>query len=161
VARVLGGALGVLRCPESWVHLCGAAGVGGKREWEKTCVLPEFWCSGRADVGGLPHAFHVAPGGCLAVGSHGTQPTRGWTRGSLRPLGLTEAKDSKFSVSDVAGHGRRAENKLGAPGTAWSSLGPKKERARREGALDGFHSCRVLGPVCGWSAGSGRLDMAL
>lgn len=40
---------------------------GGKREWEKTRVPPEFWCSGPADAEGLLHAFHVAPGGCLAM----------------------------------------------------------------------------------------------
>jgi hypothetical protein len=43
------------------------SGCGGKREWENVCVLPEFRCSGRADVEGLPNASHVAPCGCLAV----------------------------------------------------------------------------------------------
>ena len=41
---------------------CGAVGVG-----EKTGVPPEFQCSGRADVEGLPGAFCMALGGCLAV----------------------------------------------------------------------------------------------
>ena len=34
------------------------------REGGKTHALPEFHlCSGQADVGGLPDAFHSAPGG--------------------------------------------------------------------------------------------------
>ena len=37
------------------------------RDWEKTHVPPEFWCSGWVDVQGLLHDFHVALGGCLAV----------------------------------------------------------------------------------------------
>ena len=43
------------------VYNCGA--VGERREWERTHVLPEFQCSGQADAGGLPHAFHAAPSG--------------------------------------------------------------------------------------------------
>jgi hypothetical protein len=46
---------------------CKAVGVGERGEWERTRVPPEFRCSGQADEGGLPHAFHTAPGGCLAV----------------------------------------------------------------------------------------------
>ena len=34
----------------------------GKREGEKTRVLPEFQCSGLADMEGLPQAFHAARG---------------------------------------------------------------------------------------------------
>jgi hypothetical protein len=61
-----------------------AVGIVGKREWEKTLVLPEFQCSGRADEEGLMHAFHAALGECLAVGSHGTQLGGWWTRDSPR-----------------------------------------------------------------------------
>lgn len=42
--------------------MCGAVGVGERGE--RTRILQEFWCSGRAD------AFHVALGGCLTMGSH-------------------------------------------------------------------------------------------
>ena len=97
-------------------------------EWEKTLIPPDFWCSGRADSGGLLHAFHAAPGGCLAVGRHGTPTRRGWTRGSLRSLGLTEARDNRFSVlgiPDTTGHHGRAENKMGSLRVAWSALGLK------------------------------------
>jgi hypothetical protein len=45
----------------------GAMDVGQVGEGEGTRVPPEFQCSGQADVGGLLHAFHKAPGGCLAV----------------------------------------------------------------------------------------------
>jgi hypothetical protein len=58
-------------------------------------------------LGGLPHAFHTISGECLAVGSHRTYLSRGWTRVGPRSLGLTEARDSRFSVldiPDIAGH---------------------------------------------------------
>jgi hypothetical protein len=39
----------------------GKVGKGG------ACVWPEFLlCSGQVDVGGLPDAFHSAPGGHLS-----------------------------------------------------------------------------------------------
>ena len=58
-----------------------------------------------------------------------------WTRGSLRSLGLTEARDNRFSVSgipDATGHCRRAENKVGAQEAAQSSL---KRRGQGEMGL--------------------------
>ena len=90
-----------------------------KGSGKKTQVPSEFQCSRQTDMGELPHNFHGAPDGCLTVGSHGTQPARGWTRGSPRSLGLTEARDNRFSVSgipDASGHCGRAENKVEAPG---------------------------------------------
>ena len=42
----------------------------GIRRVGENLYPPEFWCSGPVDAGGLPYAFHTAPGGCLAVGSH-------------------------------------------------------------------------------------------
>jgi hypothetical protein len=39
-------------------------GGGGR---ERVRIWPEFLCSGQADAGGLPDAFHAAPGGHLAV----------------------------------------------------------------------------------------------
>ena len=69
------------------------------------------------DLEDCPHTFHEAPGGCLAV-----DPARGgWTRGSPWSLGLTEARDNRFSVPgipDSDGHSRRAENKMRSPGAA-------------------------------------------
>jgi hypothetical protein len=54
------------------VHSCGAGGIAwGKRGVGERARVPlEFWCSGRVDRGGLPDAFHVAPGGHLAVLGH-------------------------------------------------------------------------------------------
>ena len=86
--------------------------------------------------GGLPHTFHATPGGCLAVESHGPQPTGRWTRGSLRSLGFTEARDNRFSIlgiPDTAGHRGRAENKVGASWAAQSASGRRDVRAVREG----------------------------
>ena len=69
---------------------------------------------------------------------------RGWgeTRGSPRSLGLTETRDNRFSVSgipDTAGHGRRAENKMGSRGHLGQSRGQREERAGRGGA--GWFPC--------------------
>jgi hypothetical protein len=45
-------------------------GVGEGGGKEKARIWPEFLlCSGQADAGGLPDAFHYTPGGHL---SHGT-----------------------------------------------------------------------------------------
>ena len=85
--------------------------------------------------------FARARGRCLAVGSHGTQPARGWTRGSLRSLGLTEARDNRLSVlgiSDTARYRVRAQNKMGAPRAAGSSPGPKGGGGRGRGGAVWF-----------------------
>ena len=66
---------------------------------------------------------------------------RRWTRGSPRSLGLTEARDNRFSVSgipDTAGHHGRAENQVEAPGVALSSLGPKGRKGRERGGAGWF-----------------------
>jgi hypothetical protein len=51
-----------------------------------------------------------------------TDPAHGgWTRGSLRSLGLMEARDNRFlvlGIPDATGHHRRAENKMRSPGAA-------------------------------------------
>ena len=66
---------------------------------------------------------------------------KGWTRGSPRSLGLTEARDNRFSVSctqDAAGHHGRAENKMGAQGAALSSPGLKRGEGRERGGSEWF-----------------------
>ena len=68
---------------------------------------------------------------------------QGRTRGSPRSLGLTEARDNRFSVSvssipDTAGHRRRAENKVGALATTWSDPGPKGGESRERGDAGWF-----------------------
>jgi hypothetical protein len=110
-------------------------------EWEKTHVPPELRCSGWVDAGGLLLAFQAALGKCPAVGSHGTQPSGGWTRSSLRSLGLTEARDNRFSVlgiPDTAGHLGRTENKMGTLGAAWLSPGMKGGEGREKGGAGCF-----------------------
>ena len=92
------------------------------------------------------------------MGSHRTPACSGVDKGRL-----TEARDNRFSVSgvpDTAGHGGRAENKVGP-------VIPRAEGRRGQGerGLWGVLTwVRVFGLVCGWSAGrpsSGRLDVAL
>ena len=69
-------------------------------QWEKTRVPPEFQCSGQADTGGLPHDFHEAQVSVWLW--EAMDPAhRGWTRGSPRSLGLTEARDNRFLVSGI------------------------------------------------------------
>lgn len=46
---------------------CGAVGVGERKEWERTARVPVLW-AGRLER--TAHAFHMAPGGHLAVLSH-------------------------------------------------------------------------------------------
>jgi hypothetical protein len=52
----------------------------------------------------------------------------------------------------------------GPRGELGHPLGQREEREGGEGALDGSHWVRVLGPVCGWKTGKppgGRLDQLL
>ena len=59
-------------------------------------------------------------------------------KASLRSLGLTEARDSRFSVLgvlDTAGHCGRAKNKVEAPGVSQSSLGRKRGEGREKGRI--------------------------
>jgi hypothetical protein len=61
----------------------------------------------------------------------------GWTRGSPRSLGLTEARDNRFSVSgipDTTVHCRRAENKIEAPQDVLVSPRAKGRRGQGERA---------------------------
>ena len=88
-------------------------------------------------MGGLPQAFHMAPGGCLAVKSYGPSP-RGFgervVKGQPEVSDLTEDRDNRFSVSgipDVTGHHGGAENKMGDPGWLCHPQGWKEERAGR------------------------------
>jgi hypothetical protein len=109
------------------------------RENPHPARVPVLWVGRRR---GLPQGFYVAPGGCLSVGSYRPSP-RGWTRGCPRFLGLTEARDNRFSVSGIpgtTGHRRRAEKKVGALEVAQSCPGRREERAVREGVLGGSHT---------------------
>jgi hypothetical protein len=85
--------------------------VLGRRMWEDCCTL-----STGPQVG------------VWLWEATGPQLSRGWTMGSPRSLSLAEARDNRFSISGIpeaTGHRRRAENKVGVPRAAQSSLGPK------------------------------------
>ena len=58
---------------------------------------------------------------------------RKWTRGNLRYLGLTKARDNRFSVPDAAGHQGRAENKVGALGMAQPASRLNRGEGRERG----------------------------
>ena len=58
--KIVGQKLCVCTC----VCAVGCRGTGGR---VRARDRPEFLCSGQADTGGLPDAFHSAPGGHLAV----------------------------------------------------------------------------------------------
>ena len=88
---------------------------------------------------------------------------------ALGSLGLTEARDNRFSVSDIPDtaecHGR-AENKVRALGMAQSVPEPKgrREQGEKGGRWVVSTRVRVLGLVHGWSTGrpsGGRLEVAL
>jgi hypothetical protein len=69
-------------------------------------------------------------------------------------LGLTEARDGRFSVSDIPdanGCRERAKNIVGAPGAAWSALGLKGEGAGGEGAGWFLHGRESLVWSGGWN----------
>jgi hypothetical protein len=83
--------------------------------------------------------FPCSPGSVSVCGKPQTPALGGGVRltgCSLRSLGLTEARDNRFSVSgipDTAGHHGRAENKVGALWAAWPASGPKRGEGRGTG----------------------------
>jgi hypothetical protein len=112
------------------LRVCGKRGVG-----ENAHIWPEFWCSGRVYTGGLPDAFHKAPGGHLSVWSHWPH----WVGG-----GQGAAPSTRFSVSGISHwiQWRSWEQNRG-PRVA---LGPgDKGRGQGErGALGGCHAGESL-----------------
>jgi hypothetical protein len=126
---------------------------GIKGEWEKTCVPPEFWCSGWADAEGLPHAFHTTLCGYLPVGSLDPSSVGG---GQGAVLGT---RFSALSIPDTTGHRGRAENRMGALEGGLVSPGAEGRRGQKERGLWMVPTrARVPGLVCGLRAGrpSGR-----
>jgi hypothetical protein len=91
-------------------------------------------------------------------------PARGgWTRGSPWSLGLTEARDNRFSVPgipDSDGHSRRAENKMGTLGEAWPALGLKGGEGRERGDVGCSSRWRESLVQSAGRPSSGRLDAA-
>ena len=93
--------------------------MGEQSGWERTCILPEFQCSAWADPEDCC-MFSMWP----LVGVWLCEATDLVHGASRRFLGLTEARDNRFSVSDIPDAAvclGRAENKVEAPGVAQSA----------------------------------------
>jgi hypothetical protein len=117
---------------------CQGSGCGGKREWEKTCVPPEFqgswWVDARTATG-----FPRSPR---------------WVSGYVKPLNLSLAGggqgavlSTRFSVLGIYAENRgRTENRMGAPGQLGQSRGGREERAGEEGRWVVSTRTRVFGP---------------
>jgi hypothetical protein len=116
----------------------GHGEIKGVGENPRPATVLVLWAGrhGRT-VACFPHVL----GGCLAVGSYRPSPW-GRTRGRHRCLGLMEARDNRFSVSgipDTAGHCKKAENKMGAPGGgSVSPPGLKGGEGRERGGAGWF-----------------------
>ena len=119
----------------------GHGGIKGVGENPSPTRVPVLWAGRCRSTAG--HMLSTQP----QVGVwlwEAMDPARGgWTRGGPRSLGLTEARDNRFSVSvssipDTAGHRRRAENKVGALATTWSDPGPKGGESRERGDAGWF-----------------------
>jgi hypothetical protein len=112
------------------------------REWEKTCILPEFWCSGQADTGRLLHTFHKA----LGVGVwlwEATDPSYGGGQGAVLGLWASRRPEIIGSQSLASQTPMDTAEQLRTKWEPWGWLSQpqelREERARREGALGGFH----------------------
>jgi hypothetical protein len=116
-------------------------GIGGKpASCQRVLVL---WADRR---GGLPHAFHMAPGGCLAVGSYGPSPWWGVGGGQRVVLGLWASKRPEITDS----HSRASQTPLvtteelrtkwGPRGRLGQRQGGREDRAGKEGVLVDSHA---------------------
>jgi hypothetical protein len=130
-----------MRWISSWVCHCVRQRAWGNKPGRRKSESRQS-----SDVGGLPHSFHPAPLWEAMNPSCG-----GWRRGSLRSLGLTEARYNTFSVSgipDTSRHQGRAENKVGGP--VVSSAICRTEERRGQGERGHWvvpTLVRVFGPI--------------
>jgi hypothetical protein len=83
-------------------------GYRGRGERERAFVWPEFWCSGRADVGGLLDTFHMAPVGIWL--REATDPTWQGLDNGQPPVPGSQ------SLASHTGYDRVAENRIAALG---------------------------------------------
>ena len=90
---------------------------GEKREWEKTHIQPEFWCSGQSDSGGLLHAFLSAWVGVWLWEATDPSSARGG-QGSVLGLWASQRPEIAGSQSPAShtGYCGSVENRMGAPG---------------------------------------------
>ena len=98
-------------------------GVG--EEGESRGIRPEFLCSGQADAGGLPAAFHTALVGIWLC--EAGDPTRSWVdKGQpLVPGSQAPASHARYS--------KGAENRIGAAGQHSGHRGESKRGQERGG----------------------------
>jgi hypothetical protein len=96
--------------------------------------VPVLWAGGH---GRTVARFPCSPGWVSSCGKPRNPAHVGAggrkARGCSRSLGLTEARDNRFSVlgiPDTTGHLGRVDNKVGALGAAWSSPGLKGRRGQ-------------------------------
>jgi hypothetical protein len=87
--------------------------------------LPEFLCSGQADAGGLPDAFHSASGRHLALWSHWPHMVGGGQGAGPIP--------GSQSPTSHTGYGRGAKNRIAPHPTPQSSTRPQRYKKRAEG----------------------------
>ena len=118
-----------------WVW--GKEGVG---ENPSPTRVPVLWAGGR---GRTAACFSRGPRWVSGCVKPWTPALMGWTEGTLKSLGLTEARENRFSVLDIPDatvcH-RRAENKVGSPGVAQSALELKRGEGRERGGAGWFPS---------------------
>ena len=110
-----------------------------------THIPPEPWGSGRVDLGDC-RALSTPPRWASGCGEPQKPRPGGRGKGiSPRSLALMEARDDRFSFSDIPDIAvcyRRAENKVRAPGTAQSSPGLKGDEGKGRGGAGWFQCGR-------------------
>jgi hypothetical protein len=108
-------------------------GVGENPRPTRVAVL---WAGNLEDCSSLSTQPWVGAWLCEAM----DPVLRGWWTGSSpRSLGLMEARDNRFSVSDIPALClRRAKNKVGAPGATQSAPGSKRGEGRGRGGAGWF-----------------------
>ena len=107
----------------------GHGGIKGVGENPCPARVPVLWV-GR--LGRTVAHFPQGPGWVSPCGKLRTQPAEGVNNGQSK---ASEARDNRFSVlgiPDAAGHLRRSENKMRAPGVTWLSPEPKGGKGKEE-----------------------------
>ena len=113
-----------IQAPGLWS--CGCGGKRGVGENPHPARVPVLWAGGR---GRTATRFARGPRWASGCVKPLTPHSGWWTRGSPRSLGLTEARDNRFSVSDIPNFAvchRRAENKVWACRWLWPEAKGKK-----------------------------------
>lgn len=132
----------------------GHGRIKGVGENPRPARAPVIWVGG-----GFPHAFHMAPGRCLAVGSYRPSPrgSGGGGQGTVGGLWTSQRPEitgSQFRASQTPlDTTEDLRTKWGPQGRLGQSQSRREERAGGKGSWVVPMQARVLGPVCGWRAG--------